>query len=96
MYGTSFEKLWVTTAEASVTAGLMFASWLPQARAVKIPAMAAKPHPVEITIHPPPSALDRLRTTSAITPLPSTTKTIVPINSPAIGECIQFPLDKYA
>ena len=40
-YGTSFEKLPLATATPKVTAGFMWASALPQAKAVKIPAMAA-------------------------------------------------------
>jgi hypothetical protein len=46
-----------------------------------------------MTIHPPPSALERLRTTSAITPLPIKTRTMVPMNSPTTGDCIRVPLD---
>jgi hypothetical protein len=88
-YGTSFEKLPLATATPKVTAGFMCASLLPQAKAVKIPAMAAMAQPVDIEIHPPPSALERDKTTSAITPLPSKTSTMVPINSPNIGESIR-------
>src|ERR1700735_1030411 len=55
-----------------------------------MPAMAAMAQPVDIEIHPPPSALERDRTTSAITPLPSRTRTMVPMNSPNIGDCIRF------
>ena len=68
----------------------MWASLLPHARAVKIPAMAAIAQPVDIEIHPPPSPLERERTTSAITPLPSRTRTRVPINSPNMGDSIGF------
>src|SRR6202167_4315564 len=77
-------------ATPSVTAGLMWASLLPHAKAVKIPAMAAIAQPVDIEIHPPPSPLERDRTTSAITPLPSKTRTSVPINSPNMGDSIGF------
>src|ERR1700693_6265596 len=51
--------------------------------------LAATAQPVEIEIHPPPSPLERDRTTSAITPLPSKTSTMVPINSPNIGDSIR-------
>src|SRR5271156_7022448 len=47
-------------------------------------------HSLDVEIHPPPSALERDRTTSAITPFPSSTRTMVPINSPNIGDCIRF------
>jgi hypothetical protein len=52
--------------------------------------MAAMAHPVDTEIHPPPSALERDRTTSAITPFPSSTRTMVPINSPNMGDSIRF------
>src|SRR5271156_4664378 len=94
IYGSNLEKSWVTRAEAKVTAGLMWASWLPQAKAVKIPAMAAKPHPVEMAIQPAPSALERLRTAPAMTPLPSVTKTMVPMNSPTTGDGMQCSLSR--
>jgi hypothetical protein len=43
-----------------VTAGLRYASRLPQAIAVNMPAMTANAHPAVITIHPEPSPLVRL------------------------------------
>ena len=57
-------------ATASVTAGLMCAPGLPQAIAVKIPAITARPHPVVMTIQPEPSPFDFLRRTLATTPSP--------------------------
>src|SRR5258708_13672630 len=78
---------------ARVKEGLMWVSLLPHATAVKIPDMAANAHPADTTIHPPPSAFERASATSAITPLPNRTRTMVPINSPNIGDSIRFPLD---
>src|ERR1700722_7293071 len=57
--------------------------------AVNRPAMAANAQPVDITIHPPPCAFERESTTSAMTPFPSSTNTMVPMNSPTTGDCMQ-------
>src|SRR5208282_883347 len=59
--------------------------------AVKIPAIAANAQPVETTIHPPPSAFERASDMFAIDPLPSSTRTKVPINSPTAGDDIRLP-----
>src|SRR5271167_3212334 len=75
-------------AKASVTAGLICASELPNATAVKIPQSTPNAQPAVITIHPPPSALERLSKTFATTPSPSRMSTSVPANSPTKGECI--------
>src|SRR5579864_1345394 len=69
-------------AKPRVTAGLMWASGLPQAIAAKTPAITATPHPVEMTIHPPPWPLDFVKSTLATVPFPSRTRTRVPMNSP--------------
>src|SRR5256884_10008681 len=71
-----------------VTAGFRWASLLPQAMAVNTPAITANAQPAVITIHPPPSAFDRLSSTAATTPSPSSIRIIVPKNSPASGEFI--------
>src|SRR5215472_5331155 len=71
-----------------VMAGLRNASLLPHAIAVKTPAMTAKHHPVAMTIHPEPSALDFFKRTLATTPSPRRINIRVPINSPKNGEAI--------
>ena len=75
-------------ARPRVTAGLIWASELPQAMAVKTAAITAKANPVVMTIQPEPYAFDFLRSTPATTPLPSNTRTSVPINSPKNGLCM--------
>src|SRR5215469_11835917 len=56
--------------------------------------MTAKAHPAVITIHPEPSAFERLSSTPATTPSPSRIRTRVPMNSPKNGEVILVsPLD---
>src|SRR5436190_1137897 len=75
-------------AAPSVIAGLRYASRLPQATAVKTPAITANAHPPVMTIHPAPSALVRFSKTFATTPLPSRIRIIVPMNSPNSGEVI--------
>jgi hypothetical protein len=67
---------------------LICAPGLPQAIAVKIPAVTPNPHPVAITIQPAPSAFDFFSKTLATTPSPNRIKTIVPMNSPNSGPCI--------
>src|ERR1043166_4764632 len=64
-----------------VTAGFRCAALLPQAIAVKTPAITANAQPAVITIHPLPSAFDRFSTTPATTPSPSKTSIMVPRNS---------------
>src|SRR5208283_1619654 len=80
--GQNFEKSRVEIAMAKVTAGLMYASGLPHAMAVKTPITTAKAQPAAMASHPAPSALERLRSTFATTPLPNRIRTAVPINSP--------------
>src|SRR2546430_4492928 len=75
-------------ANPRVTAGFRCASLLPHAIAVNTPAITATAHPVEITIHPLPSAFERFSSTAATTPSPSKIKIIVPRNSPSHGEVI--------
>ena len=90
--GATLEKSPVLTATPSVTAGFRCASGLPHAIAVKTPVITAKAHPVVITIQPAPSALLRLSSTLATTPLPIRMRIIVPMNSPknfdAIGSLV--------
>src|ERR1017187_2747918 len=57
-------------AKARVTAGLMCASGLPQAMAVKTPVITAKAHPAVMASQPVPSALLRLSNMLATAPLP--------------------------
>src|SRR2546423_5992631 len=68
----------------------MCASLLPQAMAVKTPAITAKAHPAVITIQPLASPLERLSSTPATTPSPRRINIIVPRNSPRIGEVIDL------
>src|SRR5690242_14357736 len=77
------------TANPRVTAGFKYASLLPQAIETKTPTITASAHPVVITIHPLPSAFERLRSTPATTPSPSSTRNNVPRNSPTNGDVIQ-------
>ena len=58
------EKFPDLIASASVTAGLMCASGLPQAMAVKMPHITANAQPAVITIQPEFSALDFFRRTA--------------------------------
>src|ERR1039458_7834915 len=69
-------------AKARVTAGLMCASGLPQAMAVKTPVITAKAHPAVMASQPVPSALLRLSNMLATAPLPMRMRIIVPMNSP--------------
>src|SRR5208282_1621337 len=88
-YGASFTKLASRTAKPIVIAGFKCASLLPQAIDTKTPAITANAHPAVITIHPLPSAFERFSSTPATTPLPSSTRIMVPRNSPTNGEVIQ-------
>src|ERR1700684_764911 len=74
-----------------VNAGFKYASLLPQAMAVNMPAITANAHPAVITIHPEPSALERFSKTPATTPFPSNIITRVPKNSPSSADLIEFP-----
>src|ERR1035441_7582899 len=80
MYGPTLLKSPERIAAPRVTAGFRWPS-PPQAIAVNTPAITATAHPVEITIHPAPSALDFLSRTLATTPLPRRINTMVPMNS---------------
>src|SRR5215472_3066146 len=73
-------------AAAKVTAGLMCASGLPKATAVKMPHNTANAQPVVMTIQPAPSAFERFSSTLATTPSPNRISTSVPANSPTNGE----------
>src|SRR5689334_10961434 len=86
MYGTAFDQSPDATAKPTVTAGFRCAAVLPQAIAVKTPAMTANAQPAVIAIQPAPPALDLFRTTPATTPFPSRIKIQVPKNSPSIVE----------
>src|SRR5579863_10017838 len=75
-------------ANPKVIAGLRCAALLPQAAAVKTPAITANAQPPVITIHPPPSAFDPFRSTPATTPFPNRTRMSVPMNSPSRISCM--------
>src|SRR5580698_2060038 len=70
-------------------AGFRFAPELPKACATSTPHSTASAHPVAITIQPESAAYDLRNVTPAFTPLPSSTRTSVPINSPNQIECIE-------
>ena len=57
--------------------------------AVKTPAITAKAHPLVMTIHPEPSAFERFNKTFATHPLPNSTRTSVPMNSPKQREAMK-------
>src|SRR5579864_8799644 len=90
----TFDQFFESIATASVTAGLICPPGLPQATAVQIPATTAMPQAVAITIHPEFSPLVFFSWTFATTPSPNKTNTIVPMNSPTNGPCIQPPLPR--
>src|ERR1022692_2514078 len=96
--GARSEKSPVFTANAKVTAGLMFAAGLPQAMAVNTPVITAKAHPVVMASQPVPSALLRLSNMLATAPLPIRMRIIVPMNSPkkldAIGSSCAIGVGK--
>src|SRR6185437_3592397 len=85
------EKSPLETAAARVTAGLMLAPGLPKACATITPQSTASAHPVVITIQPESAAYDLRSVTPAFTPLPSSTSTSVPMNSPHHTECMNVP-----
>src|ERR1700722_8924475 len=80
--GKNFEKSPDTIAIPSVMAGFRWLSGLPQAVAVKLPAITANAQPAAMAIHPAPSALECRSETFATTPFPRRMRTRVPMNSP--------------
>src|SRR5450432_2918710 len=86
----TLEKSPLVMANPSVTAGFRCAAELPQAIAVKMPVITANAQPVVIAIQPAPSALVRLSSTLATTPLPIRIRISVPMNSPKNFDAIEF------
>src|ERR1035441_7039334 len=82
------------TAAAREMAGLRCAPGLPKACATRTPQSTPSAQPVVITIQPASAAYDLRSVTPAHTPVPSSTRTSVPINSPNQTECIS-PSFKY-
>src|SRR3569833_3149204 len=74
----------------SVMAGLRLAPGLPKACATRTPQRTAMAHPVVTTIQPASAAYVRRSDTLAQTPLPRSTRTRVPRNSPNQTECMFF------
>src|SRR3984957_20226954 len=73
-----------------VNAGFKYASLLPQAMAVNMPAITANAHPAVITIHPDPSALEGFSKTPETTPFPSNIINNGRKNTPSSGDLIGF------
>src|SRR6185437_3117589 len=71
----------------------MCAPGLPNACATSTPHNTASAQPVVTTIQPESVANDLRKFTAALAPVPSSTRTSVPINSPIHTECIRSPWD---
>ena len=69
-------------------AGFRLAPGLPKACATSTPHSTAIAQPAVITIQPESAAYDLRSVTPAFTPLPNSTRTSVPRNSPNQTECI--------